>query len=634
MGKSTNQRSWDTHVSDSRPGKNYGTFPRLGIWSNHPDGGTTSFAYVSFTRPFPMGAKIISAKLDFRTHDMGAGDHSIYLRKVTERFAFGRVTWDTRPAVTGTGHGQTKSGALPYGEQWSIDITDWMQEVSDGAPWYGIRIATTDNWVRWIFSEDTRSNIYGGPTVTIEWSDQPDEPASLQPDEGVVGTPAPALSFEYLPIDEDATLQMVHVQTSTSESFAVPAWDSGIHAVTEPTVYLNDLGYPGATEGEVVYWRIRVMDQGGWSGWSPVAEFTYIPEPGLTMTVPVEGTAPLGDDSNVLYGYISDTTPQLSWISPGQVAYRITVALDEDSFSAKDWIWDSGEVQSTATNIEIPDGVITRDDVPYRIIVRTYDEHERISVANDHYTYSGARIVVEMTDDPALTNVTNVHGEQIPGTPTVQVTWERATAADEYMLIRDGLSDIGSSRRVLVGKVSHADVVQPDGTFAYVDHGAPPRTPFRYSIYPVDDGKRGTGTLGNVLETRLDGIWLVMPDFSLAIAGDDQGTWALPEQATAHQVIGATSPTIVREVHQGYQGSVSGHLIEEHMYQPGLSAQEKRDRFLTIKEDPRGARLVVADMNIPVRLANFNVYPTPHHDLRYECSFDWWQDDEVWWERL
>lgn len=637
MGKSTNQRCWDTHVATSRPDKNYGRMSRLGVWTNAPEG--TSHAYVGFTRPFPLGAKILSAKLSFRTRgSMGTGSHTMLVRAVTQSFAFGRVTWNTRPTVAQGGSELTKSGALADGELWEIDITAQMEAVSEGRPWYGLRIHTTDAVARWIYSEDTLPDQkWGGPKVTIHWSDAPDEPASLSPDEGVVGTSKPAMSFEYLPIDEDAVLQAVHVQTSTSTSFAAPQWDSGQKPWTEPTVLPGDLGYPGAVVGQKTYWRIRVMDKGGWSGWSPIADFTYRPEPGLTMTAPVGGTAPIdGGDSVVLRGYITDSTPQISWESPGQVAYQVTVALETGSLAAKDWIWDSGVVKATSpTSIEIPKGVIRQDKVPYRIIVRAYDAYRRIAVSNDPYTYSGARAVVEFTDDPAMTKVTNVVGTQVPRTPTVRVAWKRASAADEYQIIRDGVSDVGRSRRVFADKVEHADVVQPDGTFAYIDHGAPPRTPYRYSIYPVTDGKRGVGTLGNVVETRLDGIWLVMPTFSLMIAGVEQGTWDLPEAVTAHEVIGAAAPTLIRDAHKGYQGSLSGTLVEEKVFQPGITGQMKKDRFLTIKDDPRGARLVIADLNIPVLLANLNVYPLHFPgDLRFACSFDFWQSGEMWQDRL
>src|SRR5699024_8067889 len=127
--------------------------------------------------------------------------------------------------------------------------------------------------------------------------------------------------------------------------------------------------------------------------------------------------------------------------------------------------------------------------------------------------------------------------------------------------------------------VEAPDVLQPDGSFLYVDKTAPPRTPFLYVIRPVEDGKMGKATRGHVSETRLDGIWLVMPDFSLSIMGDEQGTWEMPEQATAHQVVGASTPTIIRESHQGYQGTLEGVLVTESVWQPELSAQQKRDRF-------------------------------------------------------
>lgn len=354
-----------------------------------------------------------------------------------------------------------------------------------------------------------------------------------------------------------------------------------------------------------------------------MAEFTYSPVPGITMTAPTEASP-----------FIAEQTPQISWTSPGQVAYHVTIARADASYAARDWLWSSGKVTSTDNNIEVPLGVIRRDNKPYRIIVRAYDNKARISVANSQYTYSGANLVVTFTTDPAITKVTDVVGTQLPNTPNVLVTWKRGAPADQYQIIRDAVNDLGESNRTFVATVDHEDVVRPDGSFAYFDRGAPPRTPFRYSIYPVSGGRRGEGTLGNVVETRVEGVWLLMPAFSLMIAGDEQGTWDLPESATAHEVVGSSAPTVIREAHKGYQGSLSGLLVTEEKFQPELTAQMKRDRFLKIKDNPTGARLLVADLNIPVRLANLNVYPTPYHDLRYECSFDFWQTGEMWWDDL
>lgn len=638
MGKATSLRSVDTFVSSATPHRNYSKNRRM-IVANGGGSGTTAYAYLTFARPFPFRAKIISATLTFRTWAISeGGTHTFRVRPVTSKFAHSRVTWSNRPSDDGTRvKQQSKTGTFPLHEEWTFDVTEDMQRVSDGVPWYGWQISTLDSIQRSIVAQDAEYVSRGfEPVLSVEWSDQPDEPASLNPDEGVVGTPVPALSFEYLPLDQDSTMQKVHVQFASSErGFAVPTWDSGEVDWTNPTVYPEEIGYTGATEGTKVFWRIRVMDQGGWSFWSPVAEFVYHPEPELTMTAPAGEGPPIGDgDSFAFRGYITDSTPQISWIMPEQAAYHVTVAYADDTFSAADWLWSSGVVESTDNVIEVPEGVIRRDDVDYRIIVRVFDDHPRISVANDHYTYSGARIIVSLTDDPAITGITDRVAEQIPGTPAVKITWARQAAADGYQIIQDRINDIGKSRRIIIARLSHEDVVQPDGTFEYIDHTAPPRTPYRYSIYPVENGKRGVGAFTNALTTRMPGIWLVMPGFSLAIAGDDQGDWDLPESSTAHQVIGAPAPTIIREDHRGYASSLSGILLDEGTLQPGLSAQKKHDRFLEIKADPRGARLVIADLNIPVVLSNMNVYPTPDGTQSYLCSFDFWQSGEFWWERL
>lgn len=632
-------RSRETFVSKARPDRNYSDVRTLHVVKDEGRvAGMDAFGYISFARPFPLGARILSATLTFHTWAIPeGGSHTMEVRPTADSFAFKRVTWATRPSVVPSGGATvTKKGALPTHEEWSFDVRADMQKVSDGRPWYGWRITTNDSIRRKIVAAEAEFASKGfEPHLSIEWSDQPDEPANLHPDEGVVGINAPAMTFDYLPIDEDATLQKVRVQTSSSESFAVPTWDSGERDWTDTTIYPAQLGYPGAAEGEPVYWRLRVMDQGGWSRWSPAAEFTYIPEPPIVMTGPAgDGPPTQQGDSIIFHSAITDVTPQVSWSCPGQESYRVTVSLQSSSFAIQDRIWDSGRVYDTIDHIEIPKGVFTREDVEYRIMVRIYDKHPRIAVANDDWTFAGAQVIVHFTEDPAQTLVQNLVAKQLPRSPKVRVTWSRVATADEYQIIRDGVNDLGSSRRVILDQIPHADLVQEDGTFRYIDRTAPPRTPLNYVIRPVENGKRGKATRGSTIETRLDGIWLVKPGFSLMIAGDDQGTWELPEVATVHQVVGAMAPTVIREPHQGYQGNLNGILVEEDKYQPDLTAQMKRDRFLQIKEDPRNLRLVVADMNIPVRVANLNVYPTPFHDLRYECSFDFWQDGEVWWEYL
>src|SRR5699024_11525434 len=114
-------------------------------------------------------------------------------------------------------------------------------------------------------------------------------------------------------------------------------------------------------------------------------------------------------------------------------------------------------------------GVITREDVPYRIMIRVYDGHERVSVANDNWTFSGARITVRFTEDPALTDVQNIRVRQLEGSPDVEVRWERVAPADEYNVIRDRVHDTGGSRRVIVDQDEEPVVLLPDGRFMYVE---------------------------------------------------------------------------------------------------------------------------------------------------------------------
>ena len=615
MGTASRMHSHDTYVVAAKPNTNFYGSARLGVKQSM--GSNTQEALVHFSRPFRPGVKIQRAILAYHTHQMPENvAHTMQVARVTDKVNYSTVTWSTRPSVdTATMLSQTKSGPLPSGQEWRWDVTAMVQEWSDGAPMYGFRISTSESTQRWIFAEETTAVQADGPTLWVEWADNPDEPQSLFPNEVVVSTNKPMLTYEYVDISGDVQLTKAHVQISTSPTFVTVDWDSGERNVSTPNLSLTQMGYPGATAGVKTYYRIRVMDGDTlWSNWSSVAWFIYKAQSSATLIAP--------DPAAPLFG---DSTPQIAWNMPNQTAYQVAIAGVSDPSR---FFWNTHKVTSTQNVIEVPKDVLRWDNGYYRLIVRLWDDEPRGSVPGAP-AYREFDLNVQFASALGTGAVDWVQAEQVGQTPRVRLTWDRATAADAFEVVRRTVS---TGAQVLVGRLDFEDTVQPDGTFAWEDVGCPPNTDVKYLIYPIADGRRQAGRWTDEINVPLEAIWLVTPTHTLVINGDDQGTFELPESATVFHPIGSDEPVVIREPHRGYDGSLSGLLIEEEKYQPHLSAQQKYETFLAMKSRPEGARLIVANLNIPVALSEMNAYPTPFYDLRFICSFNFAQRGEVWWD--
>lgn len=631
MGSARKMWSVDTYVNAAKPKTNYYESKHLGLkkW-DAPD---AQYAYITFPTPFQLGAKITSAKLTLTTYAMKeTGAHTINVALVAEKMSYSRVTWNSRPDYVAEGMvSVTKSGALPGGTVWEFDVMDLMQQVSDGRQaWYGFRVTTSDTQQRNLYAQET--SLSGeGPWLSVTWADNPDEPQGLTPNEGVVGTPKPVISFDYVDVAGDTGMGMIQVQTSSVPNFINPTWDSGQQKATRPVAVLEDLGYPGAPEGQKVYYRVRVADGAGlWSRrWSSTGWFIYKKPGTLTITSL--------DPANPKF---SDSTPDISWTFAGavQTAYRVTLARRSNT---PDLLWDTGKIASTDTSVEVPSGVLRWDDTLYRLVIWVWDDQPRVTAANST-TYRLIYFDVELDEDLASAPVNYVEVEQVISDgglmPFANVYWDRATSADAYEIARIDGEGYDQTPKV-IARVTYQESIQRSGRHRFQDRTAPGNRRLRYIVRPITNGKRAGGRGSNYITLRTEGVWLTTVDpaggsnlILLVINGTDQGTWELPEEATAHQVAGSDSPVIIREPHRGYSGSIQGLIVQEDRYQPYLNLDEKRDRFFYFKRRLGVVRLIAGDLNIPVRLANMNIHPTPDYVHQNAVSFDFWQDGEVHWD--
>jgi hypothetical protein len=154
-------------------------------------------------------------------------------------------------------------------------------------------------------------------------------------------------------------------------------------------------------------------------------------------------------------------------------------------------------------------------------------------------------------------------------------------------------------------------------------------------VKAVVNGKQSPAGQTATATTNPVGVWLIDldRDVTVVLADDDEGSWEMPDEASVYTPIG--SEEVVRIVGglRGYEGSLSGLLIEG--FHGKTFAQQEKDLW-SIKERPsQTVRLIAGDVNTRVLIGNVVVAPRPttrKGDIVKEVSFDFWQVGELQFE--
>lgn len=312
----------DSYVSQKAPASNFYFQNVLRVSAG---AGTWQLAYLFFTRPFPLGVTITSAKLRLYQYGAHTGTTRVDVQRVSSGWSQNKINWNNDPGVTGTVVSVTK-GSTAGGVLWEFDVTAHMQLIANGSPWYGWRVAT--NVANQLLFHSTQSPTVGArPHLEITWSDAPDKPDQLQPSGGrVVGKTKPMFLFNYNDPSGEDGIQSVQVQIASTAALLAAntpdVWDSG--TVTSTAAALDSAGTgmwaAGATAGTVYYWRVRVTDDSGQTSvWSDAESFSYQPKGTLTMNVDGDGTV-------VATNYIHDPSTNDGTISPW-VSYGVNTVV-------------------------------------------------------------------------------------------------------------------------------------------------------------------------------------------------------------------------------------------------------------------------------------------------------------------
>lgn len=574
MGNATITNLIATHVKEDHPTTNYNTSTKLPVrdFTN-----TDVNTYLYFNKPFPNKAQITSAKLIFyTTAEGGSGTRGFRFTRLAVGFSDSKVVYNNRPtSFIGSSPGSGDKiiqDVLPWADKkkWELDITDWMQAIAGGGPWYGFRVVPSvfeDN-VLWMYSELWTDPAYR-PRVEIFWADNPGTPTGLSPGSGrVVNLAKPVLSAQYLDVSGSVQLTGVHVQINSADAWTTPAYDSGMVPWSAPEFDLNNPpspapAYAGLANGQTVYWRIRFQDGAGlWSPWSSSTTFSRDDKGVLTLNNPPSGTPK-----------VEDATPPISWTFTGetQSAYQIQIKHKINNVEVVDW--DSKKVTSAITAFTVPAGAINEPtNTTYTITLRVWDTKQRENTPGDP---PYVEVVRDFTFIPgATTGTTGLTAvADAGGKPKVVLTWTAATFPDRFNVLRNG--------KVIAAALDPNDTFVSGTSHTWTDRTPSPGRSLTYQIQRVVNDVASTTNATATLTVRIRGRWLQEPVTGLELfigAKEDVDMTLDAVETTLKSIAPDAVPVGIRQSTGGLSGTMTGLLSDYG----GLTAQQWRDVYIQL----------------------------------------------------
>ncbi len=600
---------WDTHVNAAHPDRAYPSSNRMQV----EDGAALGYLWQDLSAV--LGATVVSATLSLHIYERPSAS-LLRVRNLRNRPQWSTTTWNRRPTTGSTTRSASTAGATEGGHRLDIDVLTFVQDVADGVDWFGWQIETDTSTSGPVFVYSSNGTldwqIARKPILTVEWADEPDIPEGLVPAEGVTKTAAPILRWEFADHGGDERLALVQVQTATSEDgFASPAWDSGPVTSTAPQLDLATQGstpYTPVASGVPVWWRARHADGGGlWSkDWSAPVRFTYEAPASWDLLAPTGGV-------------ITDLTPTVIAQMSGATLTRWRIRLGPKG-DFKTVLWDT-QVQpqdpalGSQVRFEAPASLRLRDDAAYWMRVDGWDDRDRVSTPGVLAQYT-QWAEVRYDNDLGVAPTASLSATPIGDSPFVELSWSRTNAPDEWAVVRNGR---------LVDKLDPADVITGPGAYRWVDWTCPPRQEVVYEVRPVENGRTGTCP-GVAARTDVVGIWLHTDSDAVCLYHRGSRPESLPlnlaEDSTVVDLAGAPHSVVQTGIRRGWRGTVEGDLAGGPT---GLWGQatgpEQKAALMRIRRDPRGARLAVGDLNIPVSIRAVDVGGWSRGD-GYRASFE------------
>lgn len=581
----------DTFISEIERSRNWGKYESL---ITRGGTGTNIRPLVYFATPFPAGATILSAKLRMVMASSTTGSRTITVKRVVSKWSQLGTTWNSAPTDTNAGSVALTKGASPVNTTWEWDVTTMMQQVADGAPWYGVVLQSSESNPRWWYSADARNRP--GPVLEITWTTAPDKPSVLTPSAGAaVSVAKPVLRFDFTDTAGDRTMSAYELQIDPAANWTAPSFTTGVVTTGEAQAYLAATSYAGLALNASTQWRVRVRDGSGlWSAWSDPAAFVRTAKGTLTVSGPTAITTP---------------TPTVTWSLTGATQATYQVQVREGSTV----LYDTGRRTGAVTSWTIPEGVLTKDGTNYEFSVLVMDTVHRASTPGDPDFLAASRTAV-FSYDAAVVAPSAVAAAQVGDTPHVALTWTRATGASAFVIARDG---------VVVATREASEVLVSGTSYKWTDTAASPGS-HTYTVRAIVGGLTSNASNAAAVTTSVVGIWLsdTAGTVLVQVLRDDEGSWSMGEVAATHTPVGGRFVVRTVQALRGYEGTLTGEL---HNY-GGRTVESQVAQLWAIKANPgRQYLLTLPDMSIPVIVGDINVQPTPTRELTKKVSFNFWQ---------
>ena len=601
-------RAADTHGPDQALSLNQASNARR--WS-----------YVFCPRPWASskGVTVTSAKLRvWLARANTGGAMTIRARRIETTWQEKQLAWKNKPDPSGADDATAVVAAgAAVGTLVEFDVTAAMQNVADGALYFGFRLnpdAGANAGPLWLGSSES-STQGRRPVLVVDWSSPPDAPTDLRPSGSrYVSTNKPVLSWTFGDVLDPLSYQSaLQVQISAASDMSAPEYDSGSVAGGTTSLALSSTAYAGLpANGAVRYWRVRVTDESGRvSDWADAVPIRYAPLGAVAITAPTSTTP---DFRPVVAWTFTPPALPAGEASTAQKAWR---AWLEQLDAGGVWriIADSGLVTGPDTSWA-PSSSLTSLTASYRARVQIADALGREANAS---ASNFAEQLVAFTYAPGggVTDPTGLTATLVDGY-SVRLNYSRATAPDHWAVEVDGV-------------LAQDDIaVTPTGTaYAFTFYGLRPRIAHTVKLHAVElIGGAYVASPGASVAVTTDprGIWLVDPTtgVDVQLAGTDDLGATIGETAEVYDRLGDRAPVVVTELVRGYEGAVSGLLVNWNGRDPRVA----KDRLLALRSSS-SLRLVLGDLNLPVAVYALTANPTPDQDSqRFVAAFSFVQVGE------
>lgn len=597
----------DSYVSSKAPTSVFYTQPVLRVSAGPAN---AQYAFLYFVLPFTPGVTVQDAKLVLTQYGAHAGAKNLTTQRVSSAFVQSTLNWNNDPGVTGASTVVAK-GATVDGETWEIDLTAQLQDVANGAAWYGVRV-TLDVAAQIQFHSLQSSTVSARPQLQITWFEDPDQPDQLQPSGGrAVSLTNPTFSFHYHDPSGDE-IQSVQIQVATTEALlnanTPDVWNSGAYAVSASSVDSAAAGMAALATATTYFWRIRVTDNTGMqSEWSLNESFQVIPKGVLTATV---------DGGTDMMSQI----PEVAWAFTGtQVQYQVIVVDTDNKTDVK---WDSGKFTSTDTSLALPIGVLLSDEDKFTFYIRVYDDVDRQAGPNDP-VYVEVVIDSVVAYDAGTAPVDSLGGTSDAVFPAFHLNFYRSADPDWFLLQRR----VSGTTAWFYG----TELIDPDDVrdgvdptlFRYEDTHAAMYQDFEWRILAMVAGKQSDTNPQTSGSIRRLTTMVMTPDRSkiVALANPDRSRTTGDDQQLVPVLAGP--PVLFTQYIGGDQGHCSGILADNFL--PGYTGKQMFEWFKWMRKNP-GIRLLLyaADETIDVAIFNCEFDTLVDGEgLYYPVEFDW-----------